>query len=107
MIDELFIRAFRAHQIKGDLFHSDSHKAHEVFQMSTISALSQGLYDGEITYAQLAQHGDFGLGTFNGILSDKIRRESISCGWLTEGSLCSRYVFRPHSQILVGRRNRL
>ncbi|MDA2918117.1 acetolactate decarboxylase [Desulfobacterota bacterium AH_259_B03_O07] len=67
MIDELFIRAFKAHQQQGGVFHRDSDRAHEVFQMSTISALSQGLYDGEITYAQLAQHGDFGLGTFNGL----------------------------------------
>ena len=67
MIDDLFIRAIRAHQLQGDLFHRDSHKAHEVFQTSTISALMGGLYDGEVTYAQLAQHGDFGLGTFDGL----------------------------------------
>jgi len=67
MIDELFTRAFKAHQLQGDIFHRDSDRAHEVFQISTISALMGGLYDGEVTYAQLAQHGDFGLGTFNAL----------------------------------------
>jgi acetolactate decarboxylase len=36
-----------------------------LFQVSTIGALAQGDYDGDYTYRQLAQHGDFGVGTFN------------------------------------------
>lgn len=35
------------------------------YQTSTIPALLGGGYDGEMTLAQLSQHGDFGLGTFN------------------------------------------
>lgn len=34
-----------------------------VAQASTIGALMGGLYDGEITFAQLKQNGDFGVGT--------------------------------------------
>lgn len=37
----------------------------EVYQYSTISALLDGVYDGEATVADILQHGDFGLGTFN------------------------------------------
>jgi acetolactate decarboxylase len=36
-----------------------------VYQNSTIDALLDGNYDGEVTFAQLRRHGDFGLGTFD------------------------------------------
>ena len=36
-------------------------------QVSTYQALDMGLYDGEMTYGQLAEYGDFGIGTFTGI----------------------------------------
>lgn len=36
-----------------------------VYQVSTIDALLQGLYDGEITCGELKEHGDFGIGTFD------------------------------------------
>jgi acetolactate decarboxylase len=37
----------------------------EVYQTSTIGALLDGIYDGDVTIAELLTHGDFGLGTFN------------------------------------------
>jgi acetolactate decarboxylase len=37
----------------------------EVTQISTYPALEMGLYDGDVTYAQLAQAGNFGIGTFD------------------------------------------
>jgi alpha-acetolactate decarboxylase len=37
----------------------------EVYQFSTISALLEGVYDGDATIAEILRHGDFGLGTFN------------------------------------------
>lgn len=38
-----------------------------VFQVSTINALLQGVYDGEITCGDLKRQGDFGIGTFEGL----------------------------------------
>ena len=38
-----------------------------LFQTSTMNAIFERVYDGEITYKQLRQHGDFGIGTFNGL----------------------------------------
>jgi len=38
-----------------------------LFQVSTMNAIFKGVYDGEITYGKLKQHGDFGIGTFNGL----------------------------------------
>src|SRR5580692_860460 len=39
--------------------------AAEVYQTSTIAALLDGIYDGDVTIAELLTHGDFGLGTFD------------------------------------------
>ncbi|MFQ5960862.1 MAG: acetolactate decarboxylase [Candidatus Methylomirabilales bacterium] len=36
-----------------------------LFQTSTIRALLEGVYDGDMTYREVMEHGDFGLGTFN------------------------------------------
>lgn len=66
-LDETFIKAFQAHRAAGDLFHNDAAKAHEVFQASTVSALLEGVLDGQTTFAELLLHGDFGLGTFNAL----------------------------------------
>jgi acetolactate decarboxylase len=41
--------------------------AGEIYQISTISSLLAGGYDGDTTVAELLRHGDFGLGTFNGV----------------------------------------
>jgi acetolactate decarboxylase len=34
-----------------------------LYQTSTLSALLDGIYDGEVTIGDLLEHGDFGLGT--------------------------------------------
>lgn len=38
-----------------------------LFQFSNSSALVEGVYEGEATVASLLAHGDFGLGTFDGL----------------------------------------
>jgi acetolactate decarboxylase len=43
-----------------------------LFQSSTISALSEGSFDGDLTYKDLRQHGDFGLGTFDDLDGEMI-----------------------------------
>ena len=46
-----------------------------LFQISTIGALLEGVYDGETTYGKLKRHGDFGIGTFNGLDGEMIGLE--------------------------------
>lgn len=41
-------------------------------QISILEALIQGVYDGPVTVAELRTHGDFGLGTFNGLDGEMI-----------------------------------
>jgi acetolactate decarboxylase len=40
---------------------------HTFFQVSTLGALSIGLYDGALTIGELRDHGNFGLGTFDAL----------------------------------------
>jgi acetolactate decarboxylase len=44
---------------------SDEQSDGKLFQTSLMSALLNGVYEGTMTYGELHQHGDFGLGTFN------------------------------------------
>jgi acetolactate decarboxylase len=43
-----------------------------LFQVSTAGALVEGLYRGEVTVGALRQHGDFGLGTFDGLNGEMV-----------------------------------
>ncbi len=63
----VFARALHAHHDGDRGLHDNHHGAHEFFQSSMVSALLQGIYDGEMTFGELAKHGDFGLGTFNAL----------------------------------------
>lgn len=38
-----------------------------IYQYSTLSALLEGIYDGEMTIGGLKKQGDFGIGTFNAL----------------------------------------
>ncbi|MFW6113346.1 MAG: acetolactate decarboxylase, partial [Actinomycetota bacterium] len=38
-----------------------------LYQVSTMEAVMVGVFDGDVTYAELEEHGDFGLGTFLGL----------------------------------------
>jgi len=44
-----------------------------LFQYATLSGLMAGGFDGEMTYAELKQHGDFGVGTFIGVDGEMIQ----------------------------------
>jgi acetolactate decarboxylase len=44
----------------------------ELFQTSLMAALLGGVYEGKMTYGELHQHGDFGLGTFNDLDGEMI-----------------------------------
>jgi acetolactate decarboxylase len=43
------------------------HPEHELFQTSTVQALLGGAYDGDVTLAEVLEHGDLGLGTLDGL----------------------------------------
>ena len=45
---------------------------HTLFQTSTIDALLDGNYDGDVSFAELQEHGDFGLGTLDALDGEMI-----------------------------------
>lgn len=71
-IESKFIQALQLHRRKKHRVHQDLVKAHDLYQVSTLSVLMEGLYEGPTTYGELAEHGDFGLGTFNSLDGEMI-----------------------------------
>ena len=66
MIDERWIRSLHVQSMR----HADLHgerKEHALFQASTIGALLEGSYDGDLRVAELAERGNLGVGTLNAL----------------------------------------
>jgi acetolactate decarboxylase len=43
-----------------------------LYQVSAFNVFSAGNFEGNVTYAELAKHGDFGIGTLNGLNGEMI-----------------------------------
>jgi len=57
------------------------------FQYSTINALLEGYYDGDLSCKELKEHGDFGIGTFNGLDGELILYQGVCYRSLNDGSI--------------------
>jgi acetolactate decarboxylase len=71
MLDERWIKSLHVESMR----HADLHAerdAHVLFQASTIGALLDGSFDGDLTFAELGERGDLGLGTLNGLDGEMI-----------------------------------
>src|SRR6476661_9826035 len=64
MLDERWIRSLHVESMRRPDLHAER-EPHVLFQASTIGALLDGAFDGDLTFAELAEHGDLGLGTLN------------------------------------------
>jgi acetolactate decarboxylase len=62
--DDRWIRSLHVEAMRHADLHAE-HDPHVLFQASTIGALLEGSYEGDVSFAELAQHGDLGLGTVN------------------------------------------
>ena len=99
-IDERFIKALHVETLRKEDLHAER-EPHVIFQTSTIDALLDGAYDGEVTFGQLRDHGDFGLGTFEACDGEMIA---------VEGGVLPRHRWMaasPQCPIQRGRRSRL
>jgi acetolactate decarboxylase len=71
MLDERWIRSLHVESMR----HADlqaERAPHVLFQASTVGALLDGSYDGDLTVAELGERGDLGLGTLNGLDGEMI-----------------------------------
>lgn len=71
MVDERLIKSLHVEALRRAELHRE-HEPHVLFQASTIGALLQGAYDGDVSFGELAEHGDLGLGTLNGLDGEMI-----------------------------------
>ena len=71
MLDERLVTALHVQSLREDELHAER-EPHVLFQASTIGALLDGAYEGDVTFAELAEHGDLGLGTLNALDGEMI-----------------------------------
>jgi acetolactate decarboxylase len=71
IIDDRLVRGLHVEAVRHAGLHPE-HEPHVVFQTSTLDALFEGDFDGDLTFAELAEHGDLGLGTLNGLDGEMI-----------------------------------
>jgi acetolactate decarboxylase len=64
MLDERWIRSLHVEAMRRGDLHAER-DPHVLFQASTIGALLDGAFEGDLSFAELAAHGDLGLGTLN------------------------------------------
>lgn len=64
MLDERWIRSLHVESMRRADLHEER-ESHVLFQASTIGALLDGAFEGDLRFAELAERGDLGLGTLN------------------------------------------
>ncbi len=57
--------------LPATLYFSRSEKD-SLYQVSAFNVFSAGNFEGNTTYSELAEHGDFGIGTLNGLNGEMI-----------------------------------
>jgi len=71
-IDTALIGALHVDYLKSRDLSGEATLHHTLFQTSTIDALLDGNYDGDVSFAELQARADFGLGTFDALDGEMI-----------------------------------
>ena len=71
-IDTALIGALHVEYLERRGLRKGEHPHHTLFQSSTIEALLDGNYEGDVSFAELEDRGDFGLGTFDALDGEMI-----------------------------------
>src|SRR3712207_901145 len=71
-IDTALVGALHIEYLKKDDLGEDARSHHTLFQTSSIDALLEGKYDGDVSFAELEGCGDFGIGTLNALDGEMI-----------------------------------
>ena len=77
-IDTALVGALHVEYLRERDFSGDEHLHHTLFQTSTIDALLEGKYEGDVSFAELGDRGDFGLGTFDALDGEMV---CLDCFW--------------------------
>lgn len=76
--EALFARVLHLNRHKERRIHQDPGRGNELFPTAPTAGLPQGVYDGDTTFGELAEHGDFGLGTFNALDGEMVTFDGVS-----------------------------
>ncbi|HEN3508340.1 TPA: acetolactate decarboxylase [Yersinia enterocolitica] len=71
---------------KSYIAYQGQHPESIIYQTSLMSALISGVYEGQVTMAELLKHGDFGLGTFNNLDGELVALNSKIYQLRSDGS---------------------
>ena len=71
-IDPRLVSTLHLQALRHAALPAEEHAAHVAFQTSTLEALLDGAYDGDLTVGELRRHGDLGLGTFDALDGEMI-----------------------------------
>jgi acetolactate decarboxylase len=71
-VDSALVGALHVEYLRKLDLGGREHTHHSLFQTSTIEALLEGNYDGDVSFAELAEGGDFGLGTLDALDGEMI-----------------------------------
>lgn len=66
---------------------SSAKKEKSIYQVALLQSLTQGYYDGIIKVSELKQHGDTGIGTFEGVNGEMIVLDGVVYQALSDGSV--------------------
>src|SRR5258707_8431724 len=75
-----------AHQYGKENDRGETGGNAELYQSSTMGALLDGVYDGDVTIAEVLCHGDFGLGTFNHLDGEMVILDGVCYHLRADGS---------------------
>jgi acetolactate decarboxylase len=92
-LDERWIRSLHVEAMRHADLHAER-EPHVLFQASTIGALLEGAFEGDVTFAELAEHGDLGLGTVNHLDGEMIALD----GRFYRADVEGRIAEVPHSE---------
>lgn len=85
-MDERLLHALHVRALHHAELHPE-HEPHVVFQTSTIGALLHGAYEGDVTMAEVLEHGDHGLGTLNGLDGELVVVDGLALRARVDGQL--------------------
>ena len=70
-------------------------RADTMYQVALLQSLAQGYFDGIITVGELKEHGDTGIGTFEGVNGEMIVLAGTVYEALADGSIATPPMRRP------------
>jgi acetolactate decarboxylase len=71
-IDSALVGALHVEYLRERDLRGDERLHHTLFQTSTVDALWEGKYEGDVSFAELGDRGDFGVGTFDALDGEMI-----------------------------------